>query len=122
MEDYPDLIEFYVGRLREAGFEVLVESDEDQGMETVKKEKPDLIIFDISLPNDEDFKFISHLKKDEEVARIPVVVLTDLSGEADVKRGIEAGASEYLIRENFTFVEVIDKIKEVIQKVKNEKL
>ena len=58
LEDYPDVIEFYVGRLREAGFAVLVEDDEDLGMEAAKKEKPDLIILDISLPKTEDFAFI----------------------------------------------------------------
>jgi DNA-binding response OmpR family regulator len=114
LEDYPDLIEFYVERLKEAGFEVLVEDDEDRGIETAKKEKPDLIVLDISLPKSEDFAFISDLKKNVKTALIPVIILTDLSSEEDVRKGMEAGASEYLIREKFTFVEVIDKIKETL--------
>jgi DNA-binding response OmpR family regulator len=118
LEDYPDLIEFYGKGFRKAGFEVVVEDDEDQGLEMVKKEKPDLIILDISLPKEEDFGFIKKLKGNQEVAGIPVVVLTDLSGDNDVKSGLEAGAAEYLIRKDFIFAEVVDKIKKVIENKK----
>lgn len=118
LEDYPDVIEFYSGRLREAGFDVLVEGDEEQGMEMALREKPDLIILDISLPQAEDFGFISEMKKHPEIAATPVVVLTDLSAEEDVKKGMRAGAALYLVRENFTFVEIVDKIKEILEKKK----
>jgi DNA-binding response OmpR family regulator len=121
LEDYPDLIEFYVGRLREAGFEVIVEDEEDQGIELARQAKPDLIILDISLPKTDDFGFIVALKKDPALASIPVIILTDLFGEADIENGMKAGASEYLVRANFTFAEVIDKIKEVIEKVRSKK-
>jgi DNA-binding response OmpR family regulator len=121
LEDYPDLIEFYVGRLREAGFATIVEDDEDRGLELAGKEKPDLVILDISLPKTDDFGFIIALKKDPKIASIPVIVLTDLSGEDDVKKGLTAGASAYLVRGNFTFAEVIDKIKEVIEKARSQK-
>jgi two-component system, OmpR family, alkaline phosphatase synthesis response regulator PhoP len=123
LEDYPELIEFYASRLKEAGFEVLVEDDEDEGIKLALKEKPDLIILDISLPKAEDFGFIKEIKKHQEIVATPVVVLTDLFSEEDIKSGSSAGAVEYLVRSNFTFAEVIDKIKEVIekQKVKNKK-
>jgi DNA-binding response OmpR family regulator len=118
MEDYPDLTEFYVGRLRSAGFEVIPEDDEEQGVKLALKEKPDLVILDISLPKAEDFWFIKEMKKHKEVSAIPVIILTDLFEEDDVNRGMKAGASEYLIRQNFTFAEVVDKIKEVIERSK----
>jgi two-component system, OmpR family, alkaline phosphatase synthesis response regulator PhoP len=121
LEDYPDLIEFYGKGLEKAGFKVLIEDDEDQGLELAVKEKPDLIILDISLPKDEDFSFVKELKNRQEVANIPVVVLTDLSAEEDVKKGLSAGAAEYLIRKDYTFTEVVAKIKETINKSKNLK-
>jgi two-component system, OmpR family, alkaline phosphatase synthesis response regulator PhoP len=121
LEDYPDLIEFYGKGLEKAGFKVLIEDDEDQGLDLAVKEKPDLIILDISLPKDEDFSFVKELKNRQEVANIPVIVLTDLSAEEDVKKGLSAGAAEYLIRKDYIFAEVVDKIKEIINKSKNLK-
>jgi two-component system, OmpR family, alkaline phosphatase synthesis response regulator PhoP len=115
MEDYPDLTEFYTGRLRSAGFEVVTEDDEDQGMKLALEEKPDLVILDISLPKAEDFWFIKEMKKHQEISAIPVIILTDLFEEGDIDRGMKAGASEYLIRQNFTFAEVVGKIKEVLK-------
>lgn len=111
MEDYPDLKEFYTGRLRSAGFEILSEDDEERGIELAIKERPDLVILDISLPKAEDFWFIKEAKKHQEISDIPVIILTDLFEEDDINRGMRAGASEYLIRQNFTFAEVVDKIK-----------
>ncbi|MDD5527506.1 MAG: response regulator [Patescibacteria group bacterium] len=116
LEDYPDFIEFYVTKLKEAGFEVIVESDEDHGLEMALKEKPDLIVLDISLPKAEDFGFIKEMKKHPEIAATPAVILTDLSSENDIAAGQAAGAAEYIVRDNFTFAEVIDKIKEVIER------
>jgi DNA-binding response OmpR family regulator len=72
------------------------------------------------LPKEEDFRFIGEIKKHEEISTMPVIILTDLSKEEDIKKGMEAGASEYLIRKNFTFAEIIDKINEVLNKNKKE--
>lgn len=118
LEDSSDLTEFYVGHLQAAGFEVLIEDDEAQGLELALKEKPDLAILDISLPKADDFWFIIEVKKHREISNMPVVVLTDLYEEVDIKRGLQAGASAYLVRQNFTFAEVVDKINEVIEKNK----
>jgi len=114
LEDYPDLIPFYRKRLSEAGFDVYVESDEASGMKMALKNKPDLIIFDISLPENDDFDFIKQAKKNLKIAKIPIVVLSDLSAPEEVKAGVAAGASEYFVRDDFTFAEVIDRIKEII--------
>ncbi|HTX86486.1 MAG TPA: response regulator [Candidatus Nanoarchaeia archaeon] len=116
LEDYPDLLGFYSSRLREAGFDLRVESDEDHGLAVALREKPDLIILDISLPKAEDFWFIKETKKHPEIADVPVVILTDLAAPEDIAAGKKAGASAYLIRDNFTFAQVIAKIKEVIEK------
>jgi DNA-binding response OmpR family regulator len=119
LEDYTDLIAFYSGKLSEAGFSVVVETDEEYGIDAAKREKPDLIILDISLPHHHDLWFIEEKKKHPETAAIPVVILTDLSAAEDVKAGLAAGAAEYLIRDNFTFAEIIAKIKEIINKQKS---
>lgn len=114
LEDYPDFIKFYMSKLQEAGYEVILEDDEDRGIEIAEKENPDLVILDISLPKNEDFGFVKELKKRPAIAAIPVLIINDLASETDIKNGMDSGAKAYFVRDNFTFNQVIDKIKEVI--------
>ncbi|HTW96873.1 MAG TPA: response regulator [Candidatus Methylomirabilis sp.] len=116
LEDYPDLIAFYTHALDGAGFAVMTSDNEEEGEAVALQEKPDLVILDISLPTSDDFSFIRRLKERPETADLPVIVLTDLSGEEDIKRGMDAGADAYLVRDNFSINQIIDKIKEVINK------
>jgi len=62
MEDYPTSF-LSIAAIDEAGFAVEVENDEVAGMKAALKCKPELIIFDISLPENEDFGFIREIKK-----------------------------------------------------------
>ena len=116
LEYDPHLLGFYSTQLQDAGFEVFAEDDEDKGLNMALKEKPDIILLDISLPKNDDFGFIREMKNREEIAFIPVVILTDLSQEADIKKGEDCGAVEYLIRDNSTFSEVIKSLKCVLSK------
>lgn len=116
LEDDPYFLEAYRSRLSGAGFAVSVEDDEDEGLELAIQEKPDIIILDISLPKKEDFGFIKELKKEPVVGNTPVVILTDLYSDEDKKRGLSYGAAGYLVRDDLSFNEVINKIKEIVKK------
>ena len=111
LEDDPYFFELYANRLRGGGFNVLTEADEDGGMEIAIKEKPDVIVLDISLPNDDDFSFIVNLKERPEISNIPVIILTDLNDNYNKKRGLSLGAADYLIRDEIDFSEIIESIK-----------
>jgi DNA-binding response OmpR family regulator len=115
LEDDPYFFEFYGNRLRGGDFEVISEADEDEGIKRVLKEKPDAIILDINLPKEDDFSFIANLKKYPEVSSIPVVILTDLSDEESKRRGLALGASEYLIRDEISFHDIIESVNKVIK-------
>jgi CheY-like chemotaxis protein len=68
------------------------------GLKKAFKEAPDLILLDVMMPDLNGFQFLSIYRKDEDNARIPVVILSSLSGEADVLKGLEIGAVDYITK------------------------
>jgi DNA-binding response OmpR family regulator len=116
LEDDPSFMEFYRERFKRFGFEVFTEDDEDEGMDLALSCNPELIILDISLPKNDDFDFISDARKKAELVAVPIVILTDLSDDESRRRGMSAGASDYLVREDMSFVDIAERIRSIIEK------
>lgn len=68
------------------------------GLKKAFQEAPDLILLDVMMPDLNGFQFLSIYRKDEENARTPVVILSSLSEEADVLKGLEIGAVDYITK------------------------
>ncbi|HDQ22771.1 MAG TPA: response regulator [Candidatus Uhrbacteria bacterium] len=118
IEDDSFLVEMYSTKFELEGFEVISAEDGKKGLEMVKKEKPDIILLDILMPQMDGFAVLDALKKDKEVADIPVILLTNLGQKEDVKKGFEKGAVGYLIKAHFMPSEVVDKIKKILKENK----
>jgi len=81
-----------------------------EGLKKAFQEAPDLILLDVMMPDLNGFQFLSIYRKNEENARTPVVILSSLSEEADVLKGLEIGAVDYIIKP-FSPLVLIAKIK-----------
>jgi PleD family two-component response regulator len=68
------------------------------GLKKAFQESPDLIILDVMMPDLNGFQFLSIYRKDEGNAHIPIVILSSLSEEADVLKGLEIGAVDYITK------------------------
>ena len=84
--------------LEKEDYEVLTCSNGPEGLKKAAREKPDLILLDILLPEMDGHQVLRRLKRDERTARIPVFVLSVLAQEADVLKAIESGAADYFIK------------------------
>jgi len=85
----------------ESKYQVITAHDGDEGLEKARKLKPDLILLDIIMPTKDGFHVCKQLKKDPELASIPVVMLTSFAqhkGETNipVDAGLELEAEGYL--------------------------
>ena len=76
---------------------------------------PDLILLDIIMPKMDGFAVLKRIREDDTLKNVPVILLTNLGQEEDVKRGDELGAAGYLVKANITPSEVVDKVKEVLK-------
>jgi len=98
VEDDLDLVELLRFNLDNAGFSVAAATD---GAEALKKSKallPDLILLDLMLPELDGFAVCEILRRDERTARIPIIILTAMSGELARVAGIGAGANDFITK------------------------
>jgi len=82
-------------RLKRKGYEVIIAVDGEEGVSTAKKESPDLILMDISLPKLNGWEATQRIKKDPETANIPIIALTAHALSGDREKALEAGCDEY---------------------------
>ncbi|NDW11595.1 hybrid sensor histidine kinase/response regulator [Bacteroides sp. 214] len=77
-------------------FNIATASNGIQALEQVKNEKPDLILLDVMMPDMDGFEVAHHLKKDPEHKDIPIIFLTALNSTADIVKGFQAGANDFI--------------------------
>ncbi len=111
VEDDQWIVEMYEMKLKAEGFDVMVALDGKVGLELAIQEKPNLILLDVILPEMDGFSVLRNLKNEPFVRDIPVILLTNLGQDGDVKRGLDLGAQDYLVKANFTPSEVVSKVK-----------
>ncbi len=82
--------------LTDEGYKVLKAENGKRGYEMTKTWKPDLVIMDIEMPVMNGFDATRMIKSDPAISHIPVVILTSLGSEEDIKKAKEAGADWFL--------------------------
>lgn len=97
------------------GWDILSTSTPTELVEVVYKEKPDLIVTDIILKNGSAYDAIEEIKasKDKKIRSIPIIILTDLKQEEDRIKAKELGATEFLVKSETSFDEVVKKVKDI---------
>jgi len=98
VDDDPTTIKIISHLLQKENYRVSTSLSGVDGLKRAFKENPDLILLDVMMPDLNGFQFLSIYRKDEENARTPVVILSSLSEEADVLKGLEIGAVDYITK------------------------
>ncbi len=98
VEDNEDNRDMLSRRLVRRGFEVLIAVNGEEAVEVVTREKPDLVLMDISLPVMDGFEATRRLKGAEETRRIPVIALTAHAMSGDREKAMSAGCDDYDIK------------------------
>ena len=113
-EDDEFLAKMYESGLTKQGFQVATAPNGEEGLMMAEKINPDLILLDLIMPKMDGFACLTKLKENPATKRIPVVILTNLGQDSDVKRGLEMGAEDYLIKTDFTVRQVGDKVRKIL--------
>jgi len=98
IDDELDFVKMLRARLQIAGYEVLAAEDGPKGVQTARREKPDLIILDIMMPGMDGHMVCDMLKKSTLTWSIPVIYLTARTGQVDELLALEKGAKYYLTK------------------------
>lgn len=111
VEDDAMIMEMYSMRLKEDGYEVFQAVDGAEGVKLAHENAPDIILLDIILPKLDGFSVLAKIKADDKAKNAPVIILTNLGQESDVKKGQELGAVDYMVKASMTPTQVLEKIK-----------
>lgn len=98
IEDEPDVSELFAEMMRLSGFRVLKSYTGTPAMGLIAQEKPDVIILDIMMPDVSGLEVLRYTRREPELAKIPVIIVSALSMPADIRTGMDAGAFTYLTK------------------------
>ena len=102
IEDEADIRQIYSEILREANYDVLEAGEGTTGLEIAQKQNWDLLLLDIMLPGQDGLHVLKELKKNQELAKKPVLLLTNLESEPIITECFALGADGYLIKSEIT--------------------
>jgi DNA-binding response OmpR family regulator len=115
IEDDKFLRQLISRKLEREGYQVVEAVDGEEGYKKIKPEMPDLVLLDLILPGIDGFEFLSKVKEDDTVNKIPIIILSNLGQKEDIDRGLKLGAVDYLIKAHFTPSEIIEKVRTVLK-------
>jgi DNA-binding response OmpR family regulator len=111
VEDDKFLRELISQKLVKENFDIAEAVDGEQAVKKVKDVNPDLILLDLILPGIDGFEVLTKIKEDPVLAEVPVIILSNLGQKDDIEKGLNLGATDYLIKAHFTPSEIIEKVK-----------
>lgn len=112
-DDEEDIRELVVYRLSRAGYTVLEASDGEEAVRVAVEHVPDLAVLDVMMPKLDGYEVTRRLRETEATRLIPVILLTARGQEADVNRGFDAGADDYL-KKPFDPDELVARVRAVL--------
>jgi DNA-binding response OmpR family regulator len=95
-DDDEDILGLVAFRLERAGYTVLQARDGEEALALAVQELPDLAVLDVMMPKLDGFELTRRLRAEEATSRMPIILLTARAQDADVQRGFDAGADDYL--------------------------
>lgn len=120
VNDVREQLELMDGLLRKAGYSVLTAEDGREAFEVAKRERPDMVVSDVSMPVLGGIEFCRLIRKDDDLRSIPILLVSALRKDTDsVIEGLEAGADDYL-EMPFDSPRLIAKVSKLLERAKLE--
>lgn len=89
------------GLLESAGYRVVVAVDGEDAFAKLREDNFDLLVSDVEMPRLSGFDLAARVRADQQLQALPIVLVTSLASTADRERGIDVGASAYIVKSNF---------------------
>ncbi|MFZ2831864.1 MAG: response regulator [Minisyncoccia bacterium] len=115
VEDDEHIVRVYEMKFVREGYEIIVTANGEVAIEKITSEKPDLIILDLMVPKKDGFMVLEEIKKIPLLAKIPVLVLSNLGQQSDKDRARALGANDYMVKVDYSMQEVVERAKSYLQ-------
>ena len=107
-------------KLSKEGYLVINAIDGEKGLKDIREEKPDLVLLDIILPEIDGCEVLTEIKKDQELSKIPIIILSNLGSKEEIEKGLKLGADDYLIKAHFNPEEIVGRVEAVFSRSKKD--
>jgi DNA-binding response OmpR family regulator len=115
VDDDPVILRLLQVNFELEGIAVDLAADGEEGLEKVRTDRPDVVISDIMMPKVNGLELLAALRGEPSTADLPVILLSAKAQVADVQRGLELGADDYVTKP-FDPLELIDRVYKVLAK------
>ncbi|NJN67137.1 MAG: response regulator transcription factor [Chloroflexaceae bacterium] len=115
VDDDKQLVRLIQSYLQQAGYQVLTAYDGETALRAIRMERPDLVILDLMLPDRDGWDITREVRKQEEAARMPIIMLTARVEDTDKIIGLELGADDYVTKP-FNPREVVARVRAVLRR------
>jgi two-component system alkaline phosphatase synthesis response regulator PhoP len=115
-EDDPLMSRMYERAFKATGYELELASDGEEAVSKLEKIEviPTIILLDVMMPKKNGFDVLRQVKSNDKLKHVPVIMLTNLAGDADATKALELGAVLYLVKSQYSPKEVIGKVQEIL--------
>ena len=116
IEDEHILADMYADRFKQAKWKVVSVTSSNEGLSITRKEKPDIVLLDILLFNGDGLEYLTAKKEDKIIAKIPVIVFSNLEDSKIKEDALKLGVLEYLLKTDYTPQELVARVNLHLQK------
>ena len=116
IEDDPDIVEVVRATLETANYAVDAENTGNAGLERLRETRPDLLLLDLTLPQQSGLDICKEVRRDQKLNSLPVIMLTARAQTSDLVLGLEVGADDYITKP-FDSNELLARIKALLRRI-----
>jgi len=121
VDDDRSIVKVLKGYLEQAGFQVLDAFDGEAALHVLRRERPDLMILDLMMPNRDGWDVTRLVRADKYLSATPIIILTARLEDTDKIVGLELGADDYITKP-FNAREVVARVKALLRRTKLDQL
>jgi DNA-binding response OmpR family regulator len=115
IEDDSFLQGLEASKLEKEGYKIITASSGEEAMKKINEPDINVILLDLILPNFDGFEILKKIRATEALKITPVIVFSNLSEEKTVKQSYDLGATDFMVKSNFTLDELVKHIKNVLK-------
>jgi CheY-like chemotaxis protein len=116
VEDDEFLQKILVTKFTREALDTRAASDGEEALRMIKERRPDIVLLDLILPKITGFDVLAEIRTDVMIRDLPVIILSNLGQEDDIKRAKELGALDFLVKADTSVNDVVKKVKELYAK------
>ena len=101
-------------KLSKEGYTVSVASNVEDATKYLTADTPDFVLLDLVIPGGDGYSVLKTFRETEKTKTTPIIIFSNLAEDKDIIKARELGATDFMIKSNFTLDELADKIKSLI--------